>query len=177
MSRLSGRLTALNHLWLSCQNVFVYAHSQLDVMNVRGRLAGTCQAESKAYGYTLSIWGAGALLIHQFGTPTPNSVFAYVGGGLVGFALLLLLAFGTPLSETDVDTDAEFVAAAAVHVIAAPGNLLVSYGLISVLGRTTLPTWFVFSVVGAQATVTYNVLTLLEDSLTHVTETLVSTSE
>jgi phosphotransferase system glucose/maltose/N-acetylglucosamine-specific IIC component len=141
-------------------------------MNPRQRLAYTCQAESKAYGYTLSIWGAGALLIHQFGTPTPRSVFAYVGGGIVGFALVTLFAFGVPFSNSDVDADSEFIAATTVHIIATPGNLALSYGLVSVMGEWTLATWIVFGIVGLQATVTYNLLMLFEDSLSLVVKSV-----
>jgi hypothetical protein len=75
-------------------------------MDPTKRLASTLRSESSAYGYTLTIWGAGALTIHEYGMPGELSVFAYVGGALLGFAALSWFAFEGPLShvdEADVD--------------------------------------------------------------------------
>ncbi len=46
------------------------------------------------YGYTLTIWGAGALCIGRFGLPTPPEAFEFVGGASVayfGLAVVLRL--------------------------------------------------------------------------------------
>ena len=44
------------------------------------------------YGYTLTIWGAGALCTGRFGLPTPPEGFEFVGGASLGyFGLALLL--------------------------------------------------------------------------------------
>ncbi len=34
-----------------------------------GRLADTLVPEAEAYGYTLTVWGAGGVVIHRFGPP------------------------------------------------------------------------------------------------------------
>jgi hypothetical protein len=42
------------------------------------------------YGYTLTVWGAGALCIGRFGLPSPAEVFGFVGGASVGYFGLAL---------------------------------------------------------------------------------------
>ncbi|MFC6724268.1 hypothetical protein ACFQE1_07750 [Halobium palmae] len=135
-------------------------------MDPRSRLVSTCQAEAKAYGYTLTIWGGGALLIHAFGTPSPPDVFAYVFGALFGFALLVGYAFDSPLSSggrDDDQRDGDFLAASTIHFLATPGNLLLAYATILLLAGTGIPHWAAYFAVGTEATLAYNVLTLLED--------------
>jgi hypothetical protein len=42
-----------------------------------------------SYGYTLTIWSAGALCVRRFGLPGMAEVFAFAGGGTVGYAFLV----------------------------------------------------------------------------------------
>jgi hypothetical protein len=42
------------------------------------------------YGYTLTIWSAGALCIRRFGLPNLADVFLFAVGGTIGYALLAL---------------------------------------------------------------------------------------
>lgn len=44
------------------------------------------------YGYTLTIWSAGALCIRRFGLPGFAEVFLFALGGTAGYAALALLA-------------------------------------------------------------------------------------
>ncbi len=143
-------------------------------MHPRQRLAATCRDEAKAYGYTLTIWGAGGLLINAFGTPDPPDVFGYVFGALLGYSLLVLLTFNQPLTaglpdhgddeaEEDSDERNDFVAASTIHFIATPGNLIVAYLIILLAEGTPTPAWLVFLIVGIEATTVYNVLTVFED--------------
>jgi hypothetical protein len=39
-------------------------------MDWRQQLARNLSAETEAYGYTLSVWGGGAILIHQYSAPS-----------------------------------------------------------------------------------------------------------
>ena len=56
---------------------------------------GTIVAASAApYGYTISIWSSGAVLMHSHGTPSVADVFAFLAGALTGFGLMGLLAQG-----------------------------------------------------------------------------------
>jgi hypothetical protein len=73
-------------------------------MDPRTHLADNLARESAAYGYTLTVWGSGAMLIAAFGVPKPPEVFAFVTGAVLGFALLAALAFEGPFEERSTDT-------------------------------------------------------------------------
>ncbi|MDS0297347.1 hypothetical protein NDI76_01140 [Halogeometricum sp. S1BR25-6] len=139
-------------------------------MDPTKRLASNLRSESSAYGYTLTIWGAGALLIHEYGMPGEPSVFAYVGGALLGFAALSWVAFGGPLSHVD-ETDVDMTALSMIHVAATAGNLVVVVLVANMLHAAGVRPPAAFGVVGAQSTVVYNASLLLED---FVSEALVS---
>lgn len=57
-------------------------------MDPTSRLARNLVEESKAYGYTLTILGAGALLIHHYGMPGIVQTGLYIGGALAAIAAL-----------------------------------------------------------------------------------------
>lgn len=46
------------------------------------------------YGYTLTVWSAGALCIGRFGIPSAAEVFLFVAGGTVGYGALALVVSG-----------------------------------------------------------------------------------
>lgn len=130
-------------------------------MNPSQRLAQNLISESKAYGYTLVIWGGGAMLIHWYGTPNITQVGLYVGGAPAAMAMLTVAVFGGLFAEQQAGEE-KLVAASIVHLAATGGNLLVSY--IFVIGgkRFGLPPEGAFLLVGFQATFLYNVFLLLE---------------
>lgn len=59
--------------------------------------------QASAYGFTLVIWGTGALAINQIGPPNRADVFAYVLGALAAAVLIVAAAFGftTSLHEEE----------------------------------------------------------------------------
>lgn len=133
-------------------------------MNYRYRIAENLVAESKAYGYTLSVWGAGALLVEAFGVPDVQLVLGYVGGALAGFAILAGFAFGEFFERVEEREWPPGLVVSMVHIVATLGNLLVADGVIAlVAGR--YPPLVGFFLVGVQVTILYNVLLLLEDVL------------
>jgi len=131
-------------------------------MDTRERLGANLLAEGRAYGYTLTVWGSGAMLIKEFGLPTHGDVFAFAGGALAGMALLAAIAFDG-LFGTEVSRPGrERPAASLVHVAAALGNLALSYGVV-VAASGRVPGLWAYLAVGFQATVAYNALLLFED--------------
>ncbi|WP_135824340.1 hypothetical protein [Halorussus ruber] len=62
-------------------------------MDPTDRLTHNLVAESEAYGYTLTVWGSGAMLIHPFGMPDLGTVFLFVLGALLGFGSLGFIDF------------------------------------------------------------------------------------
>ncbi|WP_266076924.1 hypothetical protein [Haladaptatus caseinilyticus] len=129
-------------------------------MGPNRRLARNLLSESRAYGYTLSVWGGGGLLLSRVGTPSALEVFAYVGGGVAAFGVLALGVFGH-LSIVP-DEDRKTRATPLVHVVATLGNLLISYLLLFVFHGGAA-----YLIIGVQTTFTYNVLLLFEG---HVAE-------
>lgn len=124
------------------------------------RLAEKLAAESVAYGFSLSTWGVGALLIQQFGIPDLLNVLAYIGGGVVGFAALAAVAFSRPFGETEA-TPRPLVIASAIHVIATIGTLLFAE-LVIRLTDPLFPPVAVFALAGISMSAGYNVLLTLE---------------
>ena len=60
----------------------------------RTDLRAVIGSSSSAYGYTLTVWSAGSILSHFYGSPSPPVVFSFFGGAVVAFAFVGALAFG-----------------------------------------------------------------------------------
>jgi hypothetical protein len=50
--------------------------------------------QANAYGFTLTVWGTGAIAIWELGEPGPGDVFAFVGGALTGVVLVAVAVIG-----------------------------------------------------------------------------------
>lgn len=133
------------------------------------RLAQNLASESRAYGYTLTIWGGGAILINQYGTPQILEIFLYVGGALLAFGVLVALTFRNLFTDIETDSTQQLLVVSMVHVIATFGNLLVSYLLIRVCILVDVPAGVGFLALGFQTTFTYNLLLLVQDALARIT--------
>ena len=114
--------------------------------------------ESAAYGYTLSIWGSGAMLIQSSGL-TAESVLAFVLGGLTGFAFLTAVAFRGIFMDIEKESG-ETIVASMIHVLASFGSVLITYLIVQNLNLEVLHMFFL---IGAHTTVTYNVMMVLEE--------------
>src|SRR5436190_23828730 len=66
----------------------------------RAALATVVAASAVPYGYTLAIWGSGAVLLRSLGARTAAEAFVFAAGASAGFnlvaQLLRLLASATP---------------------------------------------------------------------------------
>jgi hypothetical protein len=140
-------------------------------MDWRQQLARNLSAETEAYGYALSIWGGGAILMHQYSAPSVVQVHAYVGGALLGFVVLALLAFRCLFACQEVGDQRQLVVASILHVISTLANLALTHFLIVTTGPF-LPTIGVFAFVGFQVTFAYNAFLLVELFLTRTTAQL-----
>lgn len=134
-------------------------------MDAQTRLESNLTAESEAYGYTLSVWGAGALLIHAIGLPNVWGALAYVAGALAGFATLAVLAWGGISEEMSVEESPTSHVVSAIHIFATGGSLVVTHGLIVV--TSGLRATIVFFLTGGVVTIVYNLLLLAESFMGH----------
>ncbi|MFB6203189.1 MAG: hypothetical protein ABEK01_01720 [Candidatus Nanohaloarchaea archaeon] len=121
--------------------------------------------ESIAYGYTLSIWGSGTFLIKHYGLLTNLRIMAYILGAVIGFGFLSVLAFDRLFDRIQNLPERQIVVGSTIHLFASFGNVLISQAMIFLLAPI-LPAVAVFLTVGFNATVTYNIMLLVEDSLT-----------
>jgi len=83
---------------------------------------GTMVAGSAApYGYTVTTWSSGAVLMRSHGTPSVAEVFAFIGGAILGFTVVAALARGALKRHGMLDDPAARVAAGALHWLAVAG--------------------------------------------------------
>lgn len=84
-----------------------------------GRLSlalGTVASASAApYGYTVSVWSSGAVLIHFRGAPNVGDVFLFIAGALSGFSAIALLAHRPLRHSGPMDPGRERVLAGLLH--------------------------------------------------------------
>ena len=137
-------------------------NNKLSVMEYRQRLANNLVSESEAYGYTLSIWGAGTLLINAFGSPGVAPVFLFIVGALAAFVTLALIAFNKPFKSVEPRGERRLGAASFIHIVATLGNLLAAKVLLLLLLRSDVGLDISALLIGYQATIMYNLLLLLE---------------
>jgi hypothetical protein len=60
----------------------------------RKNLRAVVVSAAAPYGYTLSIWAAGAALVSVHGIPKTLAALAFAGGAVLGFAFVGALAYG-----------------------------------------------------------------------------------
>ncbi|MGZ0746966.1 hypothetical protein [Haloparvum sp. AD34] len=132
-------------------------------MDARTQLEANLSSESEAYGYTLCIWGAGALLVDAFGVPGVTRTLAYVAGALLGFGVLAVVAFRGVTATATVSESPSSLVASTIHIVATGGTLTGVHGFLLLVGEAHVT--LAFAAVGCLATVAYNVLLLLESSL------------
>ncbi|QLC33357.1 hypothetical protein EFA46_003765 [Halarchaeum sp. CBA1220] len=132
-------------------------------MSHRDRLARTLLDESWAYGYTLTIWGAGAFLIAEYGVPSHLDVIGYVGGSLLGFAALTWYSFGGLLVGVERDSRDVRSPVEMVHLFATFCNLVGALLTIQAARALGVPERATFVAVGVGSTVGYSLLLLVEE--------------
>lgn len=133
-------------------------------MDTAKALRGNLTAESKAYGYTLSVWGTGAVLITSYQALTPETILLYVLGGTLGFGLMAYFAFQSLFRRFDYQHEEQMIVASMVHVIASFGTVLLSYAAVQLVKGHVSPS-ILGLVLGMHAMITYNMLLLIEDRL------------
>lgn len=90
--------------------------------HVRRDLADALRGERRAYGFTMVVWGTGALLLGSRGSPGISGVAAYLGGIVVAMAIVLLVDAGGPTAALPSSRGSHPVASA-IHLIAPAGGV------------------------------------------------------
>ncbi len=145
-------------------------------MNPTEQLARSLLSESKAYGYTLTIWGGGAILMNQYGSPRIVEIFLYILGALAAFGVLAGVTFDELFSTPTSNPDEQLIVASMVHVVATFGNLLLGYGILAALNPGFPSNWG-FLLIGFWGTLCYNLLLLLESGFARLVTSTFDTVE
>ncbi|MFB6115928.1 MAG: hypothetical protein ABEK10_00295 [Candidatus Nanosalina sp.] len=127
-------------------------------MKFSRKLRDNITDESVAYGYTLTVWGSGALLISSHNI-NPHLIMSYVIGGVTGFAALALLAFRGFVKEVGIEHENNFIVASMIHILASFGTVAINY---LVIGHTGLQDVFLFALIGVNTTLIYNIMLMAE---------------
>jgi hypothetical protein len=72
-------------------------------------LGAALGASAGPYGYALTVWTTGAVLIRAFGVPNPLGAFLFVVGAVVAFAFVGLLAFGSMARHFDEKSEEDLI--------------------------------------------------------------------
>lgn len=78
-------------------------------------LATIVSASAAPYGYTVSLWSSGALLMHFRGAPGTGEVFLFAAGALCGFSLVGLIAHPSLRTSSPMAPGLQPVVAGALH--------------------------------------------------------------
>jgi hypothetical protein len=65
----------------------------------RTDLRGVVGSSATAYGYTLTVWSTGTILMGAYGPPSPPRVFTFLAGAVVAFVVVGVLAYGGVTAE------------------------------------------------------------------------------
>lgn len=126
--------------------------------NYRSALRAVIASESRAYGFTLIVWGTGALAIHRHGLPDSTGTVAYLGGLLGGIVLVALMAFGDPHATWRPSAESRRYAGGMIHLASVSGA--VAAGWLS--AALVVPTWPAFLSAGASASIVYQLVLAVE---------------
>lgn len=99
---------------------------------LRAALGTIVAASAAPYGYTISIWSSGAMLMHTHGTPNAGEIFAFLAGALCAYGLTSLLARGGLRGTDSLDCAPDRVLAGAMHWLAA-GTAVGSAALVAMI--------------------------------------------
>lgn len=114
-------------------------------------------SESKAYGFTLVVWGTAALTTSEQGPPGRAGTVAYLGGLLGGMAVVVLLALGGPTATWSTSHLRRY-AAGAIHVVSVAAATAAGWGCAVLVERK----WLAYLVAGFFASLVYQLVLGME---------------
>jgi hypothetical protein len=120
----------------------------------RAALKSAARSSAVPYGYTLTVWSSGAVLMRSHGAPPVADVFLFLAGGVAAFvAIALLSAAG---GEPPEPSAADLLTAGALNVVAVAGSVAAAALVAEIGGAVAWP-------LGAfAATLVYLLLSSLE---------------
>ena len=86
---------------------------------LRAALGTIVTASAAPYGYTISIWSSGAVLLGSHGIPSVAEVFGFLAGALASFGIMALAALSASTRAEPLGRAPDRVIAGALHWLAA----------------------------------------------------------
>ena len=83
-----------------------------------GSAKAVLQGSALPYGYTITLWSTGAMVMSKHGPPKPGSVFLFAAGAIAGFAVMALLLARASASDPVEPTSSDLLATGMTHVAA-----------------------------------------------------------
>lgn len=116
---------------------------------LRAALATVVAASAAPYGYTITLWSSGSVVIASHGMPRIGEVFGFLAGALAGFGVMALLSHGT-LGRAELLEDAsDRVLAGTLHLL----SVGAAVGAVVVIAE--VDTWGVWPLSSFAATALY----------------------
>ena len=112
-------------------------------------LAGLIGSTAAPYGYTVTLWSTGALLIHFHGNPKVWEVFLFAAGAVGGFFILGAAARRLGKDPDGVDHPSARIVAGMANWVAVG----LAVGAAALLAE--IPSWVAWPIGAAAATVLY----------------------
>jgi hypothetical protein len=123
---------------------------------MRKALATIVAASAAPYGYTVTLWSSGAVLMASHGTPRVAEVFAFLAGALAGFGVMALAAHGAVGRAELLDDAADRVLAGTLHVLAVGSSV----GAVALLAE--IQSWAAWPLSAFAATALYLLVASLQ---------------
>jgi hypothetical protein len=131
----------------------------------RTALKSAVSSESKAYGFTLVVWGAASLVMSRHGLAGLSGTVAYIGGLLAGMSIAVLVALGGPF-KTWTSMSLRRYAIGAIHL----GSVAAGMGAGYAAALVIRPHWAAYLGAGLAAGLVYQLSLGLEVDATRASE-------
>ncbi len=87
-------------------------------------------ASAAPYGYTLTIWGSGAVAMHRLGKPGVGEALLLMGGAVLGFLLMEALAHGSLRARVSPRQPSQTTGWANAHLLSGGGGIVLVWALL-----------------------------------------------
>lgn len=128
-------------------------------LTYRSVLRSTLEAERKAYGFTLAIWGGATMAASVHGAASGVEGLAYVAGALASMGLVIL--FTQHSTATAEEPPSTGLSPGSVHVF----SVAAAVGGAWLGARLFHPGWLAYLAAGSVAAMAYQLLVPLESLL------------
>ena len=123
--------------------------------DLKRALAGAVSSEAQAYGFSITIWCAGAFLLYEHGSARPPDILAFAGGAVAAMMAAVLLGVGGPRAK--LRPPRPLRAHGAMHPLSVFGASLTNWGV-----AAALPGVYAFFAAPFAAVLVYQLLVAVE---------------